>query len=195
MTLTHEKLWQCDAEAFHFRFDRWGWATFIIVEELCEFAIMSDWGNYSHRWPKNGMAKGETLKDFLTTTHPEYVLTKFSYSKTEDLKDDFNGEATVERFKGLIRDARRQGACAAEDARDAYDELKLCDESAPPDIFLNRMPRLLWQLNPDLYELVVYEPSARWRFLNDELLPFFFGWLREQGHGKKEALRHAEVQA
>jgi hypothetical protein len=187
MTLQINKLTVCDSETYHFWFDRWGWATFIICEDLCEFAIISDWGNYSHRWPKNGMAKGETLKDFLTACHPEYVLTKFSYSRTKDLEDDFNGEATVERFKKLLCDARRERSITAEEARDALDDLRLMDEDVPSNLFLERVPSLLWRIEPDLYELIVKEPSARWRFLNDELLPFFFGWLRERGHGKREA--------
>lgn len=181
---------QHTADVFHFVFDGgccW-WATFTIVEALGEFSIVSDCGNYSHRWPALGL-DGEPLKDFLATCHASYVLEKFSYSNKSDLEPRLDYVATKKEWRKAVgehyRDRRRK--MSKFDVQDLLREIDdLLEDEPPTNILCERMSGGLWNaLGDEPWEMIRTEPSPRYEALRDHLLPFFFNWLREQGYGQR----------
>lgn len=187
---------QHTAEVFHFVFDGgccW-WATFTIVEALGEFTIVSDCGNYSHRWPAMGL-DGEPLKDFLTRCDAGYVIDKFSYSNKTDLEPEVDYKATRKEFRKAIgeryKESREPFFRSKMDKNDVSDLLQEVDDllgDEPPTMLVcERMSSEMWNaLGSEPWELICRRSSARYEALHDHLLPFFFNWLKEQGHGSRK---------
>ena len=185
-----KKASQHQADVFHFTFDGdcW-WATFTIVEGLGEFSVLSDYGNYSYRWGDLGK---QTLKGFLAGCNADYVLEKFSYSNKTDLADEIDYKETRKEWRKRIgeryadRRTHSRKSMAKTEVQDLLKEVDLLLEDEPPaDIIFERMSGDLWAVfDNEPYEFVCHRRSPRWEGLRDQLLPFFFGYLKEQGHGR-----------
>lgn len=192
-----KKFDQHTAEVFHFVFDGgccW-WATFTIIEALGEFSIISDCGNYSHRWPAMGL-DGDPLKDFLATCHPGYVIEKFSYSNKTDLEPQVDYESTRKEFRKAVgehyqacRNSFRRKHVSKNDIRDLLREVDdLLEDDPPTTLLCERLSGELWNaLGDEPWELICHQPSPRAKALSDHLLPFFFNWLKEQGYGSRRS--------
>ena len=186
------------AEVFHFVWDGGccSWATFTIIEQLGEFAIISDCGNYSYRWNRDSLGS-PSLKDFLPTCHASYVVEKFSYSNKTDLNDRVDYSGTRKEWRKAIGELYaernrshfgKQKGMTKEDVKDLLRSIDLLLEDEPPaDIIFERMGSDLWlALGGEPYDFLCHERSPRYVALNDHILPFFFNWLKEQGHGSRK---------
>ncbi len=169
--------------SYSFRFKR-GWAIFTINDDTGEFAINSDWGNYSYRWSANPKNLGApSLTDFLRRTlqrDAAYVIDKFSYTNKADLDPIVDESATRREFKralaSVFRHRRKSKILDHGNVRDAFREIDDIDFESNTSIERSMISDL-YHL-PDLlpcewWDLIRHMPSARAVILRHSLLPFF----------------------
>jgi hypothetical protein len=169
--------------AYRFVFQGFGWAIFTLNDDTGEFTMTSDWGDYAHRWHvgRQGAKDGThvTLTEFLAwQTSGEYVVTKFSYNHPKELEDEFDPEKTkrsvADHLRTVNKDLRDEGKpTIREEIRDIdYDDERSFVDSIERDDVLRRHLSAPW-------EFIHRKRSGRYEILSKHLLPWFFGWLRE----------------
>jgi hypothetical protein len=89
-----------------------GWGIFTIDENGGVFHCQSDYGDYSYMWPNHGR---ESFKHFLCEIDTYYLLDKVAQ------RDYFNHDKYFESWKKAIIKLRKDGDCAKEQAKDAWD--------------------------------------------------------------------------
>ena len=196
--LETRELEEYTAKVYAFRFQH-GWANFTICDRLGEFSIQSDWGNYSYRWGNIGK---NTLEEFLAGCDSCYITTKLSYSKPREFREEFSLSGTIDNVKTQIIEERRSGQLEKRDARILWDYtekvLKFSDDAETPEGFYNlihepveyfnsrmgefvEIESLISSMGPDfVFNGASYEPSARYLFCQNTLIPFFTNFLREK---------------
>ena len=130
-----------DAEVFHFRFDPYGWANFIICEKTGIFAIESDYGNFTHSWPSYKNRGSCNLKRFIIDTNKHYFTDKFSYGVSDARKVYI--DRTIIEIKRKIIDYRKNDNLDKEEARKLYDECNELDDKVDSSIFIWTLPENL----------------------------------------------------
>lgn len=177
-TLAPRSVSRPKADVYHFVFDVFGWATFTLIDELGEFSIQSDWGECAHRWPLAGFVEGETLTSFLANrAGVEYVLRKMRGGESSHLAPVFDFDATIARWH-RIADDDNYSTLTADQVADLSDGLTRLEHTNSPDLLLERAPAELWAIEPELWDYLEYTPSPSFIVFRDELLPFFFDFLR-----------------
>lgn len=169
--------------SYSFRFVDFGnWAIFTINEMTGEFSIQSDWGNYHYRWNINHIGKNRKLSQFLLTCDSDYVVRKFAYDNKHDLGQVTDTDATLARIRQRICEARRHGDIDDEKwhrAKDKARELwEQTDSWAAEDFRLEACQSELYNFLSEPWDYIYTMPSARFNFLKNRLLPFFFDWLK-----------------
>jgi len=96
--------------------DPYWWAD-ITVSSDGFLNIQSDYGDFSYRWG----AFGDDFKAFLIDCDNSYISKKIG----RNYPDVFNAKKTEMAFKRDIIEARKNRIVTAEQAREAWDELKL----------------------------------------------------------------------
>ena len=129
-----------------------GWAVAFLDSIGC-FAVLSDYGDYGHRWPQNGWGPGG-FRDFFLQCGDDYVLRKIAPRKCYD------GDATFREVKRRICDLRRHGSWSRDRAREEWD-LLLGSEG-----LYSREDFSVWYQRTQIdeaYDLAVYdvEPQAK----------------------------------
>lgn len=167
------------AEVYRYHFDPMGWALFTICEATGTFSIQSDWGDYSHRWDPRHLGE-PSLKHFLARGSYEYLLEKFGHEANLALAKVFDGPATMRELRKQVLERRREDCFSRQRARTLWDALAFVKNVTSTTELMHEAPHVVLDEWTDLYEYAVFRPSARWRFLRDELLPFFVGVLRAE---------------
>ena len=165
-------------EAYHFWFQSGGWAIFTINDETGEFGLTSDWGNYAHRWPRDGVGS-LSMKMFLASTNPHYIADKFSYQSAA-LKDVFDDEATERSFRRAVLEARRSEKIDSEYALDLWRDIDALEWGAGRDFMVASVGQELAEFLDGTHDYIRYEPSPSHKTLVERLLPFFIDHLREE---------------
>jgi len=91
-----------------------GWFIAFIDAAGC-VAILSDYGNYSHRWSRG--REERDMRQFLLNCSPDYVADKFGYG----VRAEIDGEATREAIRSYIVERRREESIGAEIARQEWE--------------------------------------------------------------------------
>ena len=91
-----------------------GWAIFFLDDAGC-FTALSDYGDWSHRWPMAGMPKGMGLREFLLGCDDDYVLRKIAPTR------EYDEDGTEKAIKEMILGMRREKQLDAEEAREEWD--------------------------------------------------------------------------
>jgi hypothetical protein len=118
-----------EVKCYHLRFDYeetgggGGWAIFYVDDNHGICSAVTDWGDYAHRWPLDGMrtkenGEDETLTEFLTRIDYGYAFTKFIGDRKK-----FDLDATKLQIKRDILYLRREGNLDSEEARQCWDEI------------------------------------------------------------------------
>lgn len=138
-----------------------GWAIVFLDSTGC-FSVLSDWGNYGHRWPYQGWGPGD-FRAFFLQCEDDYVLRKIAPSK------EYNGGASCESIKSHILERRRSLAWTRQRARDEWRLLVDICESVDNIADLTR-----WYdqttIN-DAGELTVYSSSRQAKMFIANVLP------------------------
>lgn len=130
-TLTVRTSIHGNADYWHYTFERGGWAIFTINEVTGEFAIQSDWGNYSYRWSmgpgvpnKNddGSIDTDALKKFLARAGADYVTTKLSYDMPRKAREEFDMAGFRSAIRELLCRTRRDEDYITYQKRGRYGE-------------------------------------------------------------------------
>lgn len=163
--------------SLHYRFGEFaGWAIFTVSAELCTFAIQSDWGDYSHRWPKGGCGDTPFLEWLARTCtrDPHYVTTKLSYG-CADLQDEYDEERTRKEIGRALLEMRREegiGKIAAREQWDDFHEILPLWEMDTSDRLYETQPP--WAVEMFEHNLpIVQKRPASWTILQHALIPFF----------------------
>lgn len=94
-----------------------GWAI-IFMDSLWCFSVLSDWGNYGHRWPVNGAAdESRDFRAFIVRADDDYILRKIAP------RDEYDGDRTCRALQRHILERRRERAWTRERARSEWDLL------------------------------------------------------------------------
>ena len=176
LVFTHMR--QYSAEVYNFRF-QYGWAIFTLCQETGSFSVESDWGNASYRWYSLG---DETLKQALLRFDCHYIVNKFMEGTRSNSSFRRRPADKQSVFRGRILERRRGGGLSKAEARDLWDALLRFENDlidAGPGIALERADDILWVFDSELYDIET-EPSPRYTFWVEKLLPFFKDFLREQ---------------
>ncbi len=165
--------------AYSFRFEPYGgWAIFTLNEDTGELSVQSDWGNYSHRWNTGALGDGVKLAEFLAgcARDVEYLASKLQLSsKSTCLEPVVDDEATTADLRQMICEQRRSRDLSKDKARDLWEE---AGDLVQYNWSLDQASAEFMELI-DYSSFLVKRPSTRFKFLRDELLPFFCRWLRE----------------
>jgi hypothetical protein len=109
-----------------------------------------------------------------------YILDKFSYTNKADLEKVFDAKRTQAELRAHLIKMRRDGSCSREVARGLWGDLDYVSHAGTAEEFVMEAPVRISRMWPSVWEWAATKPSPRWRFMHDELLPFFCGVLREE---------------
>lgn len=101
-----------EGTVYSFRFDGFGWAIVVVSDATGVLSILSDWGNWSHRWHIDHLG-APTLHHFLARTDYHYVGSKVGVPEWVG-----SVEATARGLKRRICERRRESG--ANYQRDRY---------------------------------------------------------------------------
>jgi hypothetical protein len=158
-------------ETYRFWFEGSGWAFFQLDELTGTVAIHSDWGDFTHSWPRHGR---KSLKHFLAEGDEDYFARKFHYG----IDDVFSPEKSLARIRAEIIDGRKTYRLDREEARELWDQAGDLENESSSDLFLERMPCELGDFLEEPWHYGVFERPHSFTFLVERLLPFFMEWLR-----------------
>ena len=165
---------------FHFRFST-GWAIFTACESTCTFGIQSDWGDYSHRWPRAGMPEGTPFLDWLAVTckgSADYVAGKFAYESPQ-LKDQHDEDVTRAAIFAEILEARKERHLTKVEAAERWEDAKSGRwDLQSPDLMFATCPDWAWEMFDGEPPMISKAPHVR-TILIKSLIPFFGEFLFE----------------
>jgi hypothetical protein len=180
---------------YYFRFDMYGWATFVVDGHHGDLLINSDWGKWCHTWGGGPKSWGSpTFIEFLKSTNPDYLANKLGYdTETEEI----DAEATRRKMKQHIINRRLEGVCFEVDdfpkptAKEAtrllwQDMMEFCDALAEDQHFAQYclVSDALGKEFECMSEWIEHRYTGRHVFLTEQLLPTFLGYLRGDFDGK-----------
>ena len=165
------------AATYHFRCEPrgFGWAMGTINDETGELQIMSDWGNWSHRWSADPYHLGEpTLTHFIgskASHRCHYLADKLA----REGGHAFDAEATVNKMRGTLVVERRRERLPAGLARDIWDGLgSLVECGRSSDLFIERFFCIDgasdW-VTQEPWEELVFSPTTGYMVLLHGILP------------------------
>lgn len=177
-----------------------GWALCTINDATGELQIMSDWGEWSHRWHADPKSLGApTLSHFIANRaygftyngkfYPDtYLADKLTSSDDGKRKRrQFSPEATVKALRTQIVDARRtctRGKFTREVAREIWDELGAIESEDNEQEFHRRLFDIDDPsgqiISGDVYEEFQYEDTLGYRVLVDAIVPTLAKAARER---------------
>lgn len=99
--------------------NRGGWFIAFVDQAGC-LAVLSDYGDFSHRWSHPNGTGVTDMRRFLLRCGNEYVQDKLGYN----VKAEFDGEATRKLIKEHIIQYRRCGSLDKEEATKEWELLK-----------------------------------------------------------------------
>ena len=178
---------QYKTESYHFLFENFGWATFIICDELGELSVQSDWGCWGHRWNPDhlGESHNGSLTSFLATAGVDYIANKLSYSMPSDAREIPCEEATGKSMRARVIEARKGGEIDKGDARELWGQIDdLMDRYAEGGVQVAyyNMERELCDILGDSWEYFETEEAPTLVILREKLIPF----LQEELRGTKQ---------
>lgn len=176
MLEANEKFTVSKPTAYSFRFKGYScsWAIFTINESTGEFLITSDMGNFSHRWNMGAIAGGNLTEFIGNNTNTNYLVGKLKVGSNSSLLEDHIDE---EETKKTIIEYAKDSEYSKEYLDELLDELGWVEDFSEAGLLRDGHEAVLNILTGDS-DLVCYEHSPDYKFLRDELLPFFCGWLR-----------------
>ena len=138
------------------------WAHAYLDDEMGTLMVVTDWGNWSHRWGLHGMPKGTAFSDFIfgDRTEFDYVARKL-YSDRTDGKE-WDEKATKRILRIAVAEWFRRGQCVAETC------VEMMHEIADAETFDDLDRSGLLDVRPDDY---VSKPSWDFLHLRDVILP------------------------
>jgi hypothetical protein len=165
----------------------YGWAFATINDSTGELQIMSDWGNWAHRWSTNPAHLGAT-----TITHfiarrvavhgfpDQYLADKLT---TREQREVFSSEKTVEHLRGyIVRDVHNgvmSGAVGAE-LWDELGELESIDDAGDFGERFYDIDDHDKIISDSLYEYHQHEPTSAYIVLRDGIIPTLVAAVAEQ---------------
>ena len=154
-------------ECWNFRFDPMGWAIVQLDRESGTFSITSDYGNWSYTWNPKDVGELHCVKNFIANVADTHYLTG---KLTQGARDEFDPEATEKALFKLLQDEEQLGedAMTEEKARELIEE---CGFDSGHDLFLERAPKVLYELFPDTWQLLEMRTPHMVVALRDGLLP------------------------
>lgn len=176
------------AERYHIRFDAFGWAT-IVISDQGDMLINSDWGDWCYTWGGGPSYWGKkNFKEFLVSSSPDYLGAKLGYDRETNKLDI---EATRKCLRGGIIQTRRENYGSSvmplgpeeegkAEARRLWEDVDVfCDalEEGQSYAYHCAISEEMNEFFPELYELLVYNHTPRFRMLIEELLPVFLNIL------------------
>lgn len=185
------------ADVLNFRFERVGWAIWMIDERTGCVYVQSDWGDASYRWSMSSIG-APTMKDFIASAEPNYLARKMlGEGEHGDFADCYDFDRTLENLtKELSETVAEYNFDADGDYHSKREELRLfCREIDGK----SRAGGWVWFLAPDWlkdelsdgWESLRYRAHV-WREVHeDHLIPILQAKLRELGHGTDERTRGA----
>jgi len=100
-----------------------GWGILRFSEEDAFVSIQSDYGNWSHVWPKRHLGR-PSVAAFLAEVECDYAGDKMLGAD----RDVYDEERTVKWIKEWILECRREGAWTGDRAREEWELLGLLEE-------------------------------------------------------------------
>ena len=155
----------------------YGWAICTVNDVTGELNVMSDWGNWSHRWNTDSKCLGQpTLTHFISTRDSANYLADKLWSDGYGGRV-FDAHATCAKFRKQICSMRLEHHRGFTEsiARDLYDELggDLADAGSS-DLFMERFYNIdgasEW-LSEHVWEELERSQSPMYRVLLESILP------------------------
>jgi hypothetical protein len=146
-----------------------GWAIAFLDAIGC-FTVLSDYGNYGHRWPQAGWGPGD-FRVFFLQTDDDYVMRKLAR------RDTYYGDRTLRAVKERILECRRTEFRSREWARQEWDLLDRYDR------LYSREDFAMWYTHTrieDPSELAVYDVDSDVRGFIAHVLPRLREAIRSQ---------------
>ncbi len=125
------RLWNIGAAtSYHFRDPGCGWAICTVNAATGELQIMSDWGDWAHRWDPRGAGPLGWVS-LIAHANVEYLGEKLTYggTPTDSKRWEFDEDATIAEFRGEIIEDRQshRPQLTKDEARELWDELERLD--------------------------------------------------------------------
>lgn len=92
-------------------------------------SISSDYGKWANYWG----ACGHHFKEFLTDLNVEYAADKFDADRW------FDHEGTINGYKWMVIESRRDESINAEEAREIWSEINSLDDCTDENVFISEM--------------------------------------------------------
>jgi len=161
------------AVSYSFWFKPFGWMICTTNEDTGEFHIVSDWGNFSHRWdPKNLGEK--SLARFLAKAHLSYICQKLAIENSI-LAAVIDEEETAKAIKTqILQDRRCLDISTRAEAQDLLYQLEDWEETGFTDATI---PEDLQER--EYFSIRVMRDSPAAEVLKKLLLPTFQKYLKE----------------
>ncbi len=189
------------SDVLNFRFERGGhatgWAIWMIDERSGCVFVQSDWGDTSYRW-NTGAIGAPTMKDFLCTAEPSYLVRKMmGDGQRGPYADRYDKDLTLEHLTEILSESVAEyNFDVGGDYKSKREELAdFCREIDDK----SRDGGWVWYMAPDWlkdelmegYDSLRYRPHG-WREVHeDHLVPLLQAKLREMGYGTVERTRGA----
>jgi hypothetical protein len=160
-----------------------GWAIAFLDSIGC-FSVLSDYGDYGHRWPEAGWGPGG-FREFFVQCGGSYVLGKIAR------REAYYAARTVRAVKDSILESRRHGNMTCERARDEWDLLRRHES------LYSREDFAMWYQQTQIdeaYELAVYDFSPQANGFMTHVFPRLQRAIREElapGNSNMGPLDHA----
>lgn len=178
-------------KAYHLVLNKLGWATFYVDDLHGTLSIVSDYGNWAHRWGRGShLCDSGNLSDFLVREDKCHYLADKLMSREE--RREYSPELTRKAMLAAIVAHRWEGLLSREEARRAWEGVLDISFSSVPDIVLRdiRSAPDLDLFQDDPCECICYEPSVAYLLLRDQLLPLFLEQLRNQSSTRLTEAQH-----
>jgi hypothetical protein len=133
--------------------DGFGWGIFMIDFDNYLVSANTDFGNYSYQWSSPGSSFKKFLVRIFTKDH-NYVMGKFGSNEYI-----FDYKKTMQSFKKMILERRRNHDCTREEAREAYDLIDTVDlygYDNNPDLLLHTLLEKKIPANALFYEDIIH---------------------------------------
>lgn len=134
------------------------WAYIVTDEDTGLFVAHGSYGTFAHCWPPRGRSR--TLHEFLIGLGFDYFMNK---ARHHDFMS-FDCDATKRAMAEEIRSRRRSRDITKDEARDAWDDLDLLEDTNSLDAFTAWMSDTLRDaLGENWYELLQRTPAPECR--------------------------------
>lgn len=163
-------------EVFRFKVRTHDYVTISLDETTGTFSITGTFGAYAYSWP-NRSARGDiSLRDFISTSEADYIVTKFLYGRSSE-SSVFDGDKTREIITRKLLKARLLGDITKEAAREAYNALDSIDWDSPDSIIYS-WGETLREFDDEPTVSFCYDMAPNPKYLRDVLLPDLIKWLQ-----------------